>query len=76
MANRFFVPATEADIGVVDKIFTLSGLDGLASGQSTLCLKTEVAYILKNATRRSLIIYDEIGRGTSYDGMSIARVKL
>lgn len=74
-----FVPATEADIGVVDKIFTRVGAsDDLASGQSTFMLEmTEVAYILKNATRRSLIIYDEIGRGTStYDGMSIARAVL
>lgn len=71
-----FVPAAEADIGVVDKIFTRVGAsDDLASGQSTFMLEmNEVAYILKNATRKSLIIYDEVGRGTStFDGMSIAR---
>ncbi len=71
-----FVPAAEAHIGVVDKIFTRVGAsDDLASGQSTFMLEmTEVSYILKNATRRSLIVYDEVGRGTStFDGMSIAR---
>ena len=71
-----FVPAREARIGVVDKLFTRVGAsDDLASGQSTFMLEmTEVAAILKNATSRSLIIYDEVGRGTStYDGMSIAR---
>lgn len=71
-----FVPAREAKIGIVDKLFTRVGAsDDLASGQSTFMLEmSEVAAILKNATSRSLIIYDEVGRGTStYDGMSIAR---
>ncbi len=74
-----FVPATDARIGVVDKLFTRVGAsDDLASGQSTFMLEMkEVAYILANATKRSFIIYDEIGRGTStYDGMSIARAVL
>ena len=71
-----FVPAKSARIGVVDKLFTRVGAsDDLASGQSTFMLEmTEVAYILSNATKKSFIIYDEIGRGTStFDGMSIAR---
>ena len=71
-----FVPASEATVGVVDKLFTRVGAsDDLASGQSTFMLEmNEVAYILRNATRKSLIIYDEVGRGTStFDGMSIAR---
>lgn len=71
-----FVPAKEARIGVVDKLFTRVGAsDDLASGQSTFMLEmTEVAYILANATKRSFIIYDEIGRGTStFDGMSMAK---
>ncbi len=74
-----FVPASEARIGVVDKLFTRVGAsDDLASGQSTFMLEMkEVAYILKNATKKSFIIYDEIGRGTStFDGMAIARAVL
>ena len=71
-----YVPASEAKIGIVDKIFTRVGAsDDLASGQSTFMLEmSEVADIVKKATSQSLIIYDEVGRGTStYDGMSIAR---
>ena len=70
-----FVPATSANIGVCDKIFTRVGAsDDLASGQSTFMVEmTEVANILRNATPKSLLILDEIGRGTStFDGLSIA----
>lgn len=70
-----FVPASSADIGVVDRIFTRVGAsDDLASGQSTFMVEmNEVANILRNATRHSLLILDEIGRGTStFDGLSIA----
>ena len=74
-----FVPASSARVGIVDKLFTRIGAsDDLASGQSTFMVEmTEVADILKNATPRSLLILDEIGRGTStFDGMAIARAVL
>ena len=70
-----FVPASSAEIGVVDKIFTRVGAsDDLAAGQSTFMVEmNEVAYILDNATAKSLVILDEIGRGTStFDGLAIA----
>ena len=74
-----FVPAAKAEIGIVDSIFTRVGAsDDLASGQSTFMVEmSEVANIVLNATSKSLLILDEIGRGTStFDGMSIARAVL
>ena len=74
-----FVPASHARIGVVDRIFTRIGAsDDLSAGQSTFMVEmTEVSHILRHATKNSLLILDEIGRGTStFDGMSIARAVL
>ena len=74
-----FVPARSARIGLVDRVFTRIGAsDDLAAGKSTFMVEmTEVADILRNATKSSLLILDEIGRGTStYDGMSVARAVL
>ena len=74
-----YVPAKSAEISIVDSIFTRIGAsDDLTTGQSTFMVEmNEVAYILKNATKNSLLILDEIGRGTStFDGMSIAKAVL
>ena len=74
-----FVPAKSATIGIVDRVFTRIGAsDDLSAGQSTFMVEmTEMANILKHATPKSLLILDEIGRGTStYDGMAIARAVL
>ena len=74
-----YVPAASADISIVDSVFTRIGAsDDLSTGQSTFMVEmNEVAYILKKATNKSLLVLDEIGRGTStYDGMSIARAVL
>ena len=74
-----FVPARHAELGIVDRVFTRIGAsDDLSSGQSTFMVEmTETAMILKDATKRSLLILDEIGRGTStFDGMAIARAVL